>query len=135
MGWTGTILEVSPRAQVWRDVFGDACVPILSPIARPGQLPDGTPADFYFVDTAALSAEQRRRVVAHLVERFGLPEAEVVEGLADPRHGLPILAGDVVVPLPLRFFAGGDDEGEGDEGDMDDTRADSLDRDDAGDGP
>ncbi len=41
--------------------------------------------------------------MAHISQKFGVPPAEVEQGIDDPEHGVPILARDVVVPIPIRL--------------------------------
>lgn len=84
----------SPRARDWEKVFGGLSVPLLSPGSVIINGPRGL-QEFYQVDVAALSPEQRTRVVDHIVDRFGIPRAQVEEGLDDPLQGLPILVEDV----------------------------------------
>lgn len=98
-----TILPSSPRAAVWREVFGSETVPILSPLPQTAQTPRGD-AEFYRLDVARLSDEQRKRVVSHLCQKWQLRHEEVVRLVNDPDHGVPLLAADLVVPLDLRLF-------------------------------
>lgn len=100
---TATIRDSSPRAALWRQVFGTETLPIVSPVPKKAEGPDGS-AEFYQLDVAQLDTEQRSRLVSHLCERFKMTHQEVCHLIDDPNHGVPILAEDVIVPLDLRFF-------------------------------
>jgi hypothetical protein len=104
MKWTATLLRTSPRYVTWLRVFGDATVPVESARTVRNSAPGQPEKEFYKLDVAALSREQRARLVAHLAERFGEAPALVEQYLDDPAHGCPILAEDVAVPIPLRLL-------------------------------
>ena len=99
---TATISNSSPRHASWLRIFGADTVQILSPVPTPGtsphhNAPDG--ARFYRLDVAALTAQQRARLIAENAEKFDLDESEVERDLDDPDHGVPILADDVSITL------------------------------------
>jgi hypothetical protein len=101
--FTATILLTSPRAGIWREVFGSETVPIVSPVPHKGVTPN-CKGEFYSLDVARLTKSQRQRLVDHLVRAFKLTHADVERLIYDPTHGVPILAADLVVPLDLRLF-------------------------------
>jgi hypothetical protein len=94
---TGTVRRESPRCQTWLHVFGSTSVPLESPAAVSAWSPEGVLRPFYRVSVQALDAEQRERVVSHLAGAWNLEPAEIERLLDDPKHGLPILADDVIV--------------------------------------
>lgn len=101
---TAAIRKDSPRAADWLRVFGGLEVPIRSPIAHRAELPGRDPGDVFLLDVAALTAEQTDRLVDFLADRFHADPAEVRADLADPNHGVPILAEDVVVCFAPRLL-------------------------------
>ena len=98
---TATIRPDSPRASLWLGVLGTVTVPILSPMPTRGTSPHhpAPGALFYALDVAALTPQQRARLVAATAERFGLSVAQVERDFDDPEHGVPILADDVSVTM------------------------------------
>lgn len=97
------IAKDSPRCADWLAVFGTDAIPLLSPVPHRGTAPGLTKARFYKLDVAALDDDQRQRLVAHLVEKFELGEAEVRASL-EGEHGLPILASDLVIVMSTRLI-------------------------------
>jgi hypothetical protein len=97
------IAKDSPHAARWREVFGCEAIPLLSPVPQRGLVLGLESARFYKLDVAALDDDQRRRLVAYLVGRFRLGEAEVQASL-EGEHGLPILADDLVVVMSPRLI-------------------------------
>lgn len=105
--FTATISNRSnpDRAIAWRTVFGSETIVLKSPIPSLAKLPGRlTTTLIYEVDIRALTVEQRKRMVAHLAEKFGY-EAHVVENALDT-EGCPILAEDVFVTIhnPQRWL-------------------------------
>ncbi|MCC6192241.1 MAG: hypothetical protein IT318_24685 [Anaerolineales bacterium] len=96
----------SPRAPDWLRVFGRLDhIPLVSVAPVPAELP-GRPAGqlVYLLDVAALTAEQRGRLVQYIGAAFHAPPTEVEAEIT--AHGLPLLANDVfaVQVLPLRLL-------------------------------
>jgi hypothetical protein len=105
--FTATISNRSnpDRAIAWRTVFGSETIVLKSPIPSLAKLPGRlTTTLIYEVDIRALTGPQRKRLVAHLAEKFGY-EAQVVEDALDT-EGCPILAEDVIVTIknPQRWL-------------------------------
>lgn len=124
----GHLRPESPRAADWQRVFGGLTVPLLAPFAIHVQVPDVV-RECYRVDVAALTPEQRRRAVEHIVQRFGVPAAEVEADLDNDELGLPILAEDVSVTFDQRALLDaitGHDEDDEDDIDEDDEDLDEL---------
>lgn len=103
--FTARIKDDSPRRADWLKVFGTNIVELKSPVLREASLPGIPYALIYELDIKALSAEQRRRLVEHISERFNENPA-LVDDLLD-QTGCPILADDVVVTVlyPIRWFS------------------------------
>jgi len=80
------------RVASFERVFGSATVPVLQLLPSPvyASLPIGRRL-VYELDVAALSDEQRRRLVEYGAERFGM---SIDEATAELEHGFPILADD-----------------------------------------
>lgn len=97
------------RAAVWRMVFESDEVPLRSPFSALAMLPERGPTEVYDLAIAALTAEQRTRLVLHISGRFNIP-AEQVEAQLDV-IGCPILAEDVVIVIerPWRWIDFDDD--------------------------
>ena len=90
---TATIHDEHRRA-VWSKIFPGAVLPIKSPLPSRASLPGHPDALVYFLDLAAISAEQREQLVEMIADLFCLRAEEVREDLA---AGVPILADDVSV--------------------------------------
>jgi hypothetical protein len=103
--FTATIVENSPRAADWLKVFGGREIILKYPFARTGDFPGVGARDFYELDLAALTPEQRTRMIVHLASYFHLSEDEVQSTFDDV--GCPILAEDVIVAIynPIRWLS------------------------------
>ena len=86
------------RAATFEAIFGTATIPIVSPLPQLGILPGIGKVAIYKLDVAALTSDQRAKLVAHLAQRFGLPAADVERDL--DVDGMPILAQDCGVSIP-----------------------------------
>ncbi len=95
-------IRVEPATDSLRRIFGDS-LPLLSCLPIMAEGPDGV-AEFYKLDVAAISSEQRARLVEELASRFHSPANLIAHLVDDPNHGVPILAAHLVVPMDLRFF-------------------------------
>lgn len=82
------------RLILWQNVFGGDEVPITSIVPEVGNFPEVGEQRFYHLDLKAISAEQRKRLVASIAEKFNQP-VDFVEANIE-RIGVPILACDVV---------------------------------------
>ena len=98
-----TIRQNSERAEAWREVFGSYEVPLRSPLPMRASAPGIAEGLFYELDLQELSAEQRRRLITHIAQKFQIDEREVVETLDEV--GCPILDEDVTVTVlnPLKW--------------------------------
>ena len=92
------------RPAAWRAVFGDDTVPLRSPIPQMTNLPGRGEELVYLLDIAALTADQRGRLVQYIASKFNYPAEEVDATLDD--HGCPILAEHVMVTIanPWRWL-------------------------------
>lgn len=83
------------RLALWQAVFDGDEVPITSIVPDVGDFPGIGEQRFYHLDLKAISAEQRRRLVLSIADKFNQPVAFVEANLNI--IGVPILAADVVV--------------------------------------
>lgn len=83
------------RRREWMKVLGTETVPILSPVPQRADLPNYPNYLVYMVDVAALSTEQRERLVTFLAKKFGVPEAELQRDIET--RGVPILAEECTI--------------------------------------
>lgn len=97
------LAESSPRAAAWREVFGELRAPITSPIPRLVNVVGVGDVDCFFVEVEQLSEEQRERLVAFIVRRFGTPAEDARRDLEE-RGVFPLLAEDVYSVTDLRLF-------------------------------
>lgn len=97
-----TLSMSSERYTAWMRVFGTCRIPILAPVPQEAMRPEGGTGLFYRVDVAALTPDQRGRLVVFLAAKFHLAAKDVEEGI-DGEHGCPILAEDVIVSFDMRF--------------------------------
>lgn len=104
--FTATISQSADpeRAAAWREVFGGDTVILKSPIPGRANLPGKGETEVYEIDIAALTPEQRQRLITHLAAKFEL-DPDDVDGNLD-QHGCPILSTDVWVTIhnPQRWF-------------------------------
>lgn len=100
MSFEATI-RVEAATENLRRIFGDS-LPVLSPVPIMAQGPDGV-AEFYKLDVAAITPEQRTRLVEDLASRFHSPANLIAHLVDDPNHGVPILAAHLVVPMDPRY--------------------------------
>lgn len=95
--FTATIREDSPRAADWIKVLGSREAELKHPLPAIGVFPGVGAKEFYELDIAALTSEQRARLIAHLSERFQVPREEVESEL--DKVGCPILAEDIIITI------------------------------------
>ncbi|HLE29864.1 MAG TPA: hypothetical protein VI793_17190 [Anaerolineales bacterium] len=88
--FTITISPQSPRADDFQKVFGTTTVCVKSPFPEWGNLPGLGRSLVYLLDIETLTAEQLRKMIEHIANKFGLDFAEVAAELN--QHGMPILA-------------------------------------------
>lgn len=102
--FTATIRQGCPREQDWLAVLGSREVVLKSPLPHLASAPGHPEALFFEMDLAALSGEQRARLIKHLSKRFGVPVSEVARDL--DQVGCPILDEDVTVCVahPQKWF-------------------------------
>lgn len=91
---TVTIHDGERRAE-WLAIFGTDTLPVKSPIPTRVNLPGIPNALVYEIDLAAISADQRQRLVAHTAAKFDCSPDYVDANLE--RLGMPVLAQDVTV--------------------------------------
>jgi hypothetical protein len=90
------INEKSTRYQEWLAIMGTNEIPLLTPIPQMVALPSGV-APCLWIDIAALTYEQKERMVKHLATKFSIPEQEVAHDLDGV--GCPILDEEVTVVI------------------------------------
>ena len=97
-------VHAEDRRKDFETVFGSTTVPVLSPVPALAELPGfDEPQLVYELDLDRLMTEQRKRLVTHIAEKFGLCESEVEAGLDE--EGMPILAsGCVASGIDIRHF-------------------------------
>lgn len=83
------------RLALWQAVFGGDEVPIVSIVPKVGSFPGVGEQRFYELDLKVILAEQRRRLVLSIADKFN-QSPDYVEANID-LIGVPILAADVVV--------------------------------------
>jgi hypothetical protein len=94
--WKTTARAHDPeRAALWQETFGRDRVPIKTMVPQWVSVPGHPLVLAYMMDLAALTAEQRARLVRAIAEKFGYPPTEV-EAEMD-RVGVPVLAENVTV--------------------------------------
>ncbi len=93
-GPLAVIASDSPRAEIWRKVFGADAVPIKSTTPRASILPGLGLRLVYDVDVSRLADQAIRRAAEHIAAKFGVPLIEAEAGVRG-EHGIPLLADDV----------------------------------------
>jgi len=95
------IRHTSPRHPEWVEVFGSDRIPVRAHRHR-ALFPGKGECDFFFLFLDGISRAARRRLVAHLAERFAETPEEVEKLLEDPKHGVPVLAEDLELLAPIQ---------------------------------
>jgi len=107
----GRIKRNSPRFVMWWEILGTDTVVLESPLPAAAVVPtypgskDLVETQVYKISVVHLTEEQLARFSAYLVRRFELQPSAVsaiLRGLKDQGKGIPVLASDVVVSLPIR---------------------------------
>jgi len=102
---TATIHDEQRRA-LWSEVFPDGVVPIQVPVAYDVNVPELGNIKAYMLDLAAISDEQREKVIDVISKRFSYPRDEVG---AELDKGVPILADGVsVLVKDMAYFSARD---------------------------
>jgi len=91
---TVAVIHNAERLEFWKKILGGDRAPIKSILTNRAKLPDKGEQDVYILDTDALTAEQKEKLIKALAERFDLQEEFVRLHLI---VGVPILAEDVSV--------------------------------------
>lgn len=98
-----SIRPESSRAPDWQYVFGRLDnIPVTSWLPTIGTAADLPAQELYMLDLTRITKPERARLVAHIVSRFAAPAALVEHELDN--KGLPLLAADLVVVIPLRLI-------------------------------
>lgn len=104
----GHLKPDSAGAKVWREVMGpenDLMVPLLSPVAVRAPNLNGEIEDYYQVDLKRLKPEEHNRLAQIMARNFNLPLEDVLDGFADPDHGMPMLVSNFSgVSFDARLF-------------------------------
>jgi len=117
--WTTTAtIHDEQRRALWIEVFENATMPIKSILPAKANVPEHENAEVYMLDLAAITDEQREKLVVSIARRFDIHPAEVAWELD---KGVPILAEGVSVSSTDQgmLFSLTDDELSGDEWDLD----------------
>jgi hypothetical protein len=95
--WQTVAHATAPESQAeWKRIFGRPEVPIVSILPRLYDLPGfDEPQVAYDLDLAALTLEQRQKLVSFIAEQFDL-ETDEVEASLDT-HGCPVHACGVFI--------------------------------------
>jgi hypothetical protein len=90
---TVTLRSDSPRAEAWRQLYGETLtVPILSPIPQLAMLPGRPgPCWVYMLDVGALSPDVRERLAAYCAETFGETIDDVRQAFKERAPDVPLL--------------------------------------------
>lgn len=99
--WKCHLLQSSPRYENWRKILGSDEAPIRNPV--PIKAIFGAEiTEIFRLDIAKLTADQRSRLVAFIVEKFNVAEATAQAEIET--SGFPIRAADVCVAFDHRYF-------------------------------
>lgn len=96
MAYLATIREDSPRCPEWLEIFGSRTVIVKEPLPHQAPL-DGRTMRFYRLDVEQLAPDVLERLVSFVSRKSRLAADLVRSQIADPNHGVPILADDVVL--------------------------------------
>jgi len=104
MGADFIVKAVGERAEIWRRILGRDWAHVTSPIPSRGHLPGKGLSLIYFMDLEFVDGEQRRLMIEHLAERFGIGRHEVEERIDS--DGVPIPADEVDITIlnPQRWL-------------------------------
>lgn len=101
--WTAHLNPDSPRFEIWRQILAGDSVPLASPRTWRANFGDAeTNVSIFKLDVAALTVEQRARLVNWIAESFG--ESPTRANQEIDAVGFPIREVDVIVGFSLRAF-------------------------------
>lgn len=102
--WWAHLYPQSPRYATWREILGSDNVPLQSPNSFKADLgfPIRETAECYALDLAAITEEQKNRLVDWCVQKFGGDRATIRADIE--RSGYPIREADVTVAFSMRAF-------------------------------
>lgn len=99
--WFACLNSRSPHYNEWLKILGAAGdVPLVSPYTVRAQLGESGFHPCYLLNVHALALDQFRRLVDHLVAKFGADEGDVVHDLM--HKGMPIRQEDVIVAISAK---------------------------------
>lgn len=101
--WSAILNPSGPNYHTWLDTLGGNRVPLKSSASIKADL-GGKEKDVevYLLNLAALTLDQRARLLGRMAKTFGVPIYEVEAELN--RSGFPIRAADVIVSFDMRAF-------------------------------
>ncbi len=101
-GPRANIAPESPRAPTWFNIFGTLeGIPLTKYLPDITDLPGKQNALVYLLDLNRITPIEREKLIEHLAYRFGI-DRDIVAASLD-REGVPILADDVTVSIPLHL--------------------------------
>ena len=99
--WWAKLNAHSPRYSLWRDILSSDDVPLKSPGSVQLELTSDKD-EFYELDLAQVTPDQRQRLIGWSAQKFGEPE-EIVAADID-RNGYLIRTADVYIAFDLRML-------------------------------
>jgi hypothetical protein len=94
----------SDRADNWQRVFRRLNnIPVTAYLPALANLPHRPGVLIYELDLAAITHDERTRLIEHIVDQFNLAADDVARDL--DAHGCPLLADDIIGPaIPMRLL-------------------------------
>jgi len=100
--WSAILHPCGPRYETWKKVFGSDQVLLQSARTVKAELGDEKDVEVYMLNLAAMTLQQRARLLGLIARNFGVPIYEVERQIAE--KGFPIRAEDVIVSFSMRAF-------------------------------
>jgi hypothetical protein len=94
-GCAAIINEKDPRAEIWKEVFGQLVFPLKHPV--PFQMSTFPGKMFVAGDPAALSEEEKEKLKSAMASKFGVPKEEIQKSIDDGL--IPILFENIGIKI------------------------------------
>jgi len=99
----GKLNPSSPRYLIWRRIFNQDEIPLMSPIPVKGKL-DGQDAEYiYLIDWNRVEGDEAANLIKFVMEKYGTTELAAAEALN--QHGFfPIRREDCLISATLPHY-------------------------------
>ena len=100
--WRAILNPSGPHYAEWHQIFGELAVPLKSSTPSLANLGEENNIEVYLLDLAAMTLQQRSRLLSVIAQKFAVSVNEVEQEIN--RNGFPIRGADVIVSYDTRAF-------------------------------